>query len=366
MLEDIKKIPSIRGIVSDESYLFVLSENSLRCLDKFDFKELWLSDISKIDFSTMRIHGEKIILRGLHGEIYLVDKKNGKIKTLNIEKCYIKNDTSSDVLLSSIYYGDRSKLSRIKIEDDVEVIWQLDYEVILPHFQCNNSLYIVDRNRKGVLIKISDIKTGKVSWELDLSDFGKFIDRKGRDKKGEIKAIVGEFKERVIVWLTDKKIAVINSNNGQLLWIKDKFDNEANDRIDGNNLPYLYNLIILPEKGVAVNLIGDCYFKVNLESDNIEFIKHVRDDYNGYQLFVKPNIVVLNEFILFNSQKDDSSKVCLIGLFDIKEQRVILIKEIDLQPKAFLHREAQFDSDYIYLIDSENDLHILRNNATQQ
>ena len=223
-------------------------------------------------------------------------------------------------------------------------------------------IYVLDFGEKleKQIVKCFEIETGKEVWSYNVKYIGKYIDLFGEEKSGEIRNIIGVYKNNLIIQLKGGKLLSLDKSTGSLTnevsginYNMTKQESYKGDFLD----PFLD-----AKKGFLYMIQGEIFKVVDLEKSEAVHAWDTRDLCESEYLFI--NDSVLCEHQLFFTARSKNGEVNTIGIFDIELRKIIWKHEFSLAKGVFL-KELQVERQRMGVLDSNWRLHVFENNKKE-
>ncbi len=205
------------------------------------------------------------------------------------------------------------------------------------------------------------IDSGERTWSLDVSEMGAHEAGPFKKRKpGEVKKILGVWKDNLIVVITKGLILGLNPKIGELNWVIG--ENEFDPFVEGGRkiplLGEIENWFLDAENGKLLGMQGRRYVEISLEARKVALIKDFENDFDQKGLFVK-NAQRVNDRILFSAMRHELWKLTdtvkkvgytqidTIGIFDINSKEVIWTNVLEDLQGDFI-KEIMLSGEDIY------------------
>ncbi|HEY1192753.1 hypothetical protein [Flavobacterium sp.] len=323
-----------------DGIFYIKKTKNINSLFKFLDSETLI--IKESDLEKVLLHQEKLVLLDEVGKpIKFLKKTEKKYSSINIPKELV------DIRISKsrdeyIYYFERTQPRKFGVTDLKNKI----FETTVPNFYWIFS-------KKKVFYFINEFITcysdkNQLSWQHDLSKLNSQISDK-------FHKFLGIAHDKLFVLSEQNRIIVLDINNGSIL-----------KSIHSEEFPDMTDSFMHPES-LNIYCLSNTFVKVNSKSLEIETLKKITKEKinpeTNTNLYGIKDSSYQDKYISFTSYTSfKSGHAKWIGLFDYNIEEIVWHYELldETNSVTILAFESpQLAGDKLYVLDSENTLHIL-------
>ncbi len=280
-----------------------------------------------------------------------------------IDGTEIENNSMINFLIVSEIIYDSKLIVKYKDEykNKVTVLFDLKTESIEWIYRFNIKYYLT--HKLGILCKnefnkkvvFLDTVSGEELWTLDTTALGKWQDYNKTDKQTEVSRVIGEFEEKLYLYLNNGKILVLDIQNGKHLKVlfNDKYNSAGrfNESFD-------YNIQIDNKNRKLIQLFRHDYTEVNLDTYEVIHDKIAAFEFN--KLENTGSIVFDDNYIYFSDRNE-----CKVASFNRQTYEVDWVHALS-DPHTGEVDGSRFGKDQklygniLYVLDNKHTLHIFK------
>jgi hypothetical protein len=216
-----------------------------------------------------------------------------------------------------------------------ESIAQIDKNEI-KFYYCHLNYCIL---QQSITLSLFSIDTSEYIWEKDL------------DNKNQIRTIIGVQNNQLIVFLSERQLISINTENGETLWeIPDFLLQFPKDEFAG--LHWYWHL----EDGYLYILKHRHYIMVNIDTLKVELLWENTD-----KTYSITHCTYTDDMVCFTACNEPEIQPSLLGVFNRKTLNIDWLYESDIFQRdkyGSFNQAPQTDGEKLYFLDSTGVLHI--------
>ncbi|POR16164.1 hypothetical protein BWK58_15310 [Flavobacterium columnare] len=255
-----------------------------------------------------------------------------KVNKKYVAYCYDTNFNSELILFNENFYAEKINGFTNKV----------------IHFCHNSIVFFIEENK--ILAYI--LTPVQLLWKFNISQFGTFFELGQGNREIEIYKILGVYNNDLILILNDSTILKINIETGEL---NKHFELKLFSETE-NEITAQYNFIQLENNKLIYYRFGQ-YAEYDLEVDKVTYqfdIKeklHKENLHDNIYSFIKED-----DLLYFYISGFGSFSLPTVAILNIKTKEIIWKNVLD-NPNV-LYKDFQKDNSNLYLLDSQNTLHI--------
>lgn len=237
------------------------------------------------------------------------------------------------------------------------ILWKKPISSYLVYYD-SEDFFVTQKTFQEGHILTYDKRTGSLLWELDVSEYGRYITR-GKERAGTLRKVIGMYEGVLLCVMSDRKLVALNPKTGNIEWDITTGLNIYGEPTDV--LPHAYYLKWSIDKTKLYAFKNSMFVEVDLATRKVLRCKVMEDiltlnlekQISIYDFEVKGNQLIFSgNYIgaMFHSG--------LIGAFNVDTESIDWLHEIELAPGEFIKEAPIVVENRIYLHTAENSLYV--------
>ncbi len=201
-----------------------------------------------------------------------------------------------------------------------------------------------------------DIDSGEEKWSHDISGYSPWVDLLGKRHAVEVSKFLGVFREDLWVGLNNGKVLILNVQTGER---KNEIGNpHFSYSFEKNVFPSTDDMVMDHKNSRVVGLFMYSHWEVDLETFNVNHV-YLEDHFDEFKIHSSGVSAIDDAFIYFIDK--DNGKVAVFNRGTHRLAWQYTLPQPGDLPTFPL--ELQKHGDTIYVLDSDDTLHILNKTA---
>lgn len=231
-----------------------------------------------------------------------------------------------------------------------------------PHYIVHGSFEQNKRER----ILCYDRAARRYIWEYDVKGLRYSHDLKAKEYSGEIKTILGFYRDIVIVAAKGEKLLALNLKTGELCWRIDFVEGATPGFMRSPRLPSASAFKINQETGQVVSFYQNMYIRVDIESGKAEVLLNVFDEFLNRGLLLGHHDWYQEGDLIYYFVSGFDRAAPQVIAYNLAQRKIDWTHVFESQstnpdfPKYFL-KTMRYDNGLFFVLDSNNVLTVLKN-----
>ncbi|MBT1688702.1 outer membrane protein assembly factor BamB family protein [Dawidia soli] len=204
-------------------------------------------------------------------------------------------------------------------------------------------------------------------WEYDVKALRYSHELKAnKEYDGEIKTILGFFRDIVIVAVKGEKLLALDAKTGELRWRIDFVEGATPEFMRSPRLPSAGAFRIDHETGKLISFYQNMYIRIDIESGKAEVLLNVFDEFQNNGLLLMHNDWYQEGNLIYYFVSGFDLAPPQVIAYDLAQEKIDWTHVFEARstnpifPKYFL-KTMRYDSGRFFVLDSNNVLTVLKN-----